>query len=239
MGQRWLGLGNVKGRYWFCGLEPGGTERPEWPSVWATRYGGAEVIDGRGEAGDPDHAKWFGPNAGLQATWQGLIRTRLAFEGRPADDAAVLAHQRDDFIRGDGDEAVLELSAYAARSLDVVVPREKYMPQRIEHIAELLREHTPTILVCYGRSRRADFERLCGGPFDADDMRWSGSTLCALTIHPTPRFRPAPPPDHWIALGHELRRRVDEREAAGSPPPSRGARRTPRCSWSTEIRLRP
>jgi hypothetical protein len=208
MGQRWLGLGNLEGRYWFCGLEPGGTELPEWPSIWATRYHGAEVIDTRGEAGDPDHGKWFGPNAGLQPTWQGLIRTLLAFEGRPVDDAAVVAHQRQDFIRGDGDEAILELSAYAARSLDVDVPREKYMPQRIERIAELLRVHKPTFLVCYGRSRRRDFERLCGGPFDGDGFRWSGSTLCALTIHPTPRFRPAPKPEHWIGLGRELRRRV-------------------------------
>lgn len=213
MGQRWLGLGNIGAPYWFCGLEPGGKERSEWPNIWATRYGGAEMIDGRGEAGDPDHARWFGPDAGLQSTWQALIRIRLAFEGRDADDATVLAHQREKFVRGDGDEAVLELSAYAARGLDIDVPREKYMPQRINRIAELLREHKPTFLVCYGRSRRRDFARLCGGPFDADGFRWSGSTLCALTIHPTPRHQPAPPPQHWIGLGREIRRRVDARPA--------------------------
>lgn len=209
MGQRWLGLGHLASPFWFCGLEPGGKERPEWPSIWATRYGGAEVIDGRGEAGDPDHAQWFGPDAGLQTTWQGLIRTRLAFEGRPADDEAVLRHQREAFIRGDGDEAVLELSAYAARGLRVEVPREKYMRERIARIKILLGEHKPTFLVCYGRSRRREFAKLCGGAFDADDFRWSGTTLCALTIHPTPRFQPAPKPEHWDSLGSELRRRID------------------------------
>jgi hypothetical protein len=208
MGQTWLGLGNIESKYWFCGLEPGGKERFEWPTIWATRYHRAEVIDGRGEAGDPDHARWFGPDAELQPTWQGLIRTRLAFDGRPADDAATLRYQVDKFSKADGEEAVLELSAYAARSLRVKSPRERYMPKRIDRMRELLRDHAPTFLVCYGRSRRRDFQRLCGGAFDAD-FRWSGNTLCALVIHPTPRYRPAPPPEFWIGLGQELRRRIN------------------------------
>jgi hypothetical protein len=209
MGARWLGLGNIEAPYWFCGLEPGGTERPNWPAVWATRYEGAEVIDGRGAAGDPDHERWFGADAELQTTWQGLIRTRLAFDGRPADDGATLRYQREQFVAADGDEAVLELSAYAARGLRVQVPRERYMQRRITRIRELLEWHHPRFLVCYGRSRRREFECVCGGPFDRDGFRWSGTTLCALVIHPTPRFRSAPEPEFWVQLGRELRQRVD------------------------------
>jgi hypothetical protein len=209
MGRRWLGIGNIASRHWFCGLEPGGAERPEWPEIWADRFGGAEVIDGRMEAGDPDHARWFSPAAKGQPTWIPLIRTLLAFKGEPSDDAACLAYQRERFAAGDGDEAVLELSAYAAANLGVDSPRERYMPQRIERITELLAKHQPAFLVCYGTTRRADFEKIVGGPFDDDGFRVSGRTVCAIAMHPTPRFRPAPPSSFWIGLGRELRRRGD------------------------------
>ena len=211
MGQRWLGLGNISAPVWFIGLEPGGTERPEWPEVWETRYAGAEVIDGRGEAGDPDHARWFGPNASLQDTWGPLIRTRLSYAGMSADDRACIEYQRSHFVSASGAEAVLELSAYAARGMRVKVPRGKYIKMRVARITELLDLHGPEIVVCYGRSRRRQFESICGGAFDADGLRWRGATLCALTLHPKPQFRTAEPPQFWINLGAEMRRRMNER----------------------------
>jgi hypothetical protein len=204
MGQHWLGLGNLAAPYWFCSLYPGGTERPEWPAIWATKYGGAEVIDGRRESADPDHARWFGPSAGLQPTWQGMIRVRLAFEGRAADDEATLRHQRDAFIADDGAEAVLELSAYAVKGPADPALRNRFIPQRVERMRELLHEHEPTILVCCGTSRRSAFERLCGGKFDENGFQWSGSTLCAIATHPAPVGQPPPDPKYWLALGREL-----------------------------------
>lgn len=138
-----------------------------------------------------------------------LIRTLLAFKGEPSDDAPCLAYQRERFAAGDGDEAVLELSAYAAANLAVDSPRERYMSQRIERIRELLAHRRPAFLVCYGTTRRADFEKIVGGPFDAHGFRVSGSTVCAITMHPTPRFRPAPPPSFWVGLGQGLRKRAD------------------------------
>lgn len=210
MGRRWLGLGNIHARHWFLGLEPGGSERPEWPTVWATRFTCAEVIDGRMEAGDPDHERWFSAHAGKQPTWIPLIRTLLAFKGLTSDDTACLRYQRERFVAGDGDEALLELSAYAARDLGVDSPRERYMEERITRIHELLGLHEPAFLVCYGRSRRREYERVVGGLFDDDGFRVSGKTICALVTHPTPRFRRAPPPEFWIALGRRLRERHDE-----------------------------
>jgi len=213
MGQRWLGLGNLAAPVWFIGLEPGGTERPEWPEVWESRYGAGEVIDGRGEVGDPDHARWFGPNASLQNTWGPLISTRLSYAGKPADADSCLAYQKSVFVEGNGGEAVLELSAYAAKGLHVEVPREKYISIRVKRITELLEERKPEIVVCYGLTRRRDFETICGGQFDADGLRWRGATLCALTLHPKPQFRAPEPAQFWINLGAEMRRRVNERHA--------------------------
>jgi hypothetical protein len=209
MGRRWLGIGNLASRHWFCGLEPGGKERSDWPQTWLERFSAAEVIDGRMEAGDSEHARWFTPTSKGQPTWIPLIRTLLSFKGDASDDAACLAYQRDRFAAGDGDEAVLELSAYAAAHLGVDSPRERYMQQRIARIKELLAHRQPAFLVCYGTTRRTDFEKLVGGPFDADGFRISGSTVCAIVKHPTPRFQAAAPPSFWTALGQELRRRAD------------------------------
>ena len=210
MGRRWLGIGNIESRHWFCGLEPGGTERADWPAVWLNRFNGAEVIDGRMEPGDPDYARWFSATAKGQPTWIPLVRTLLAFKGEPSDDAACLAYQREHFAAGDGDAAVLELSAYAATNLAVDSPREKFMADRIARIRALMDQHEPAFLVCYGTTRRHDFEQIAGGPFDSDGFRISGRTVCAITIHPTPRFRPAPTREHWIWLGEQLRLRSNQ-----------------------------
>jgi len=189
----------------------GGTERPDGPEIWTDRFASAETIDGRIDACDPDHARWFSPSSKGQPTRIAPIRTLLAFKGEPADDVACLAYQRERFAAGNGDEAVLELSAYAAANLGVDSARERYKPQRIERIRELLAEHRPAFFACYGLTRGADFEDIVGGPFDADGFRVSGSTVCAIAMHPTPRFRPAPPPSFWVGLGLELRRRAELR----------------------------
>jgi len=212
MGRRWLGLGNLDAPCWFVGLEPGGSERPDWPEVWEERYSSAEVVDPR-DLSDPDYGKLFGPGALPQRTWEALIRIRLSYAGGPADDVACLRYQRERFASGSvlglrEGEALLELSAYAAKNLAVEVPRDQFVLERVKRMRELLAEYRPETLVCYGLSRRWYFQELCGGLFDANGFRWSGTTLCALTLHPTPRHQAAHPPEYWLALGAEMRRRV-------------------------------
>ncbi len=50
--------------------------------------------------------------------------------------------------------------------------------------AQLLVHHEPAFLVCYGTTRRRDFERIVRGPFDADGFRVCGRTVCAITMRP-------------------------------------------------------
>lgn len=209
MGRKWLGIGNIASQHWFCGLEPGGRERADWPQVWLQRFGAAEVIDGRMDANDPDHLRWFSSSSAGQPTWIPLIRTLLSFMGKLADDLACLTYQRERFAAADAEAAVLELSAYAAKNLGEESPRERYMPERIARIRELLAEHKPLFLLCYGATRRYDFEQIVGGAFDEHGFRISGRTVCAISMHPKPRFRPAQPPAYWVNLGIELRRRSD------------------------------
>jgi hypothetical protein len=211
LGRRWLGLGNIAAPVWFIGQEPGGTPRQEWPEIWASRYAEGEVIHGRTESADARHAEWFLPNSRLQNTWGPLIRLRLAYAGLATDDLACAEYQRSTFLDGNGSEAVLELSAYAAKGLRIDVPRKKYMAIRVQRIGELLDEYRPEIVVCYGLSNRREFSRICGGTFDENGLRWRGDTLCALTLHPMPQFKAKLPPEFWIRLGQTMRERVDER----------------------------
>lgn len=193
IGRRWLGIGNLSSQHWFCGLEPGGTERSDCGAMGGPlrrsrsnrrthgggRSGPRALIQPRVErADDLDPADPHG----------------VAFKSEPTDDASCLAYQRDRFAAGAGDEEVLELSAYAAANLGVDSPRERYMPKRIERMRDLLADHQPAFLVCYGTTRRRDFETIVGGPFDSDSFRLSGQTVCAIATYPTPRFRPPPPP---------------------------------------------
>jgi hypothetical protein len=162
MGRRWFGVGNLRGRCWFIGMEPGGTEDPAWPATWETRFRGAPVVDLHDSAGDAQR-RWIGPGNVLHATWSPLIRCRLAYDALPSEDADVLAYQRDRFCRANGDEALLEVSSFAAPGMDADVPRERFREARAAHIGDLVAEHKPEIVVCYGVSYRAYYETICGG----------------------------------------------------------------------------
>jgi hypothetical protein len=215
MGRRWFGLGNLRGSCWFVGMEPSGTEDPAWPSEWATKFGAAPVVDLAECSGD-ENRRWLGEYNVMHPTWSPLIRARLAYAGLPADDRSVLAYQRETFCRAEGGEALLELSAYAAKDLDAEVPRERYIDERIADLRAMMAEYRPEIVVCYGATYRAYFNDLCGGDFDDEGFRWSGDTLCALVPHPKPRFRAPQPGETWISLGAELRSRVREGRSAAA-----------------------
>ncbi len=185
MGRTWLGMGNLSGKYWFCGLEPGGTDRPDWPHVWATLYGKSEVIDPHDDPSDPDYAALFGPTAPAQKTWIQLIRVVRSFAGESTDDVSCLSYQRQRFLSGSGDVALLELSAYAAKGLETQSPRSRYLEERVRRISQLVLEYKPLFVVCYGRTAKAGFEKILGGPFDDRGLGYLGSTIVALVSHPT------------------------------------------------------
>jgi hypothetical protein len=210
MGRVWLGLGNLGAPCWFIGMEPGGADVATWPDTWATQFKGAPMIDLPASATKLE-TKYLGPKNQIHKTWSSLIRLRLAYAGKSTDDADVLLYQRQEFCRIEGGEALVEISAYAATSLDVVTPKKKYLKSRVKHLRDLIGEYRPEIVVCYGTTYTGHYEEICGGAFYDHSFRQSGSTLCALTMHPYQRYGKSPPPEFWIDKGHEMRRRVDER----------------------------
>jgi hypothetical protein len=191
-------------------MEPGGADVPTWPDTWATQFKGAPMIDLPASATKLE-TKYLGPKNQIHSTWSPLIRLRLAYAGKSTDDADVLLYQRQEFCRIEGGEALVEISAYAARSLDVVTPKKKYVKLRVKQFRDLISEYKPKMVLCYGIKYERYYKEICGGPFDVERFRWSGTTLCALTMHPYQRYGKSPPPEFWIDKGHEMRRRVDER----------------------------
>jgi hypothetical protein len=132
----------------------------------------------------------------------------LAFKGEPADNAACRRYQAERFGTADGEIAAIELSSYAVPTVGHDAPRERFLAERKRRLRELLIAHRPTFFICYGTSRRADFEETVGGPFDGEGFRWLGPMLCALRRRPT-GGRPAPPAQQWLDLGRALRTRID------------------------------
>jgi len=209
MGREWLGLGNLDSPIWFVGMEPGGTEDPAWSEIWATKFKGATVVDLH-ESATPKELPFIGSSNRLHPTWSPIVRCRLAYGEEQPTDEDVLAYMRGPFCRGEGGEALLEVSGYAAASINIDSPRDRFIGDRLSAIADLVRDREPEVVVCYGTSYRKYYRKIAGD-FDNNGFRWAGQTLLAFTIHPTPRYRVAPPPEHWTKLGMEMRRRVSER----------------------------
>ncbi len=205
----WFGYGRWDARYWFVGMEPGGTDEIESYEAWMA-LGGAELIDCKAHhlsSDDPVWRKWHtGPRPPTQPTWRKLILLFLSFEGTPTDIDAIARFQMEDWGSENGETALIEVSALHAPNLGANVDRLAYRDERIATIRERLTEHEPRFVILYGVGYREIYERIAGSPFDADGFTRSGPTLCVLVEHPT--ARPGKPPEWWIEKGLEIRNRL-------------------------------
>jgi hypothetical protein len=209
----WFGYGRWGAPYWFVGMEPGGKDEDANYDSWL-ELGGGELIDCKKHHLHPmntgtDGKKFFlGDRPPTQTTWRRLIQTRFAFKGQEKQAANlddVAKFQSESFGSICGDTALIELSALHAGSLKDNVDRETHFPNRLLHIAKRLDENPLTeFALFYGLKYRDHYECLAGGPFDTDGFRWRGNTLCVLTRHPV-RSKPDP----WIALGKQIRERIE------------------------------
>jgi hypothetical protein len=207
----WFGYGRWDAPYWFIGMEPGGEDAPELYLAWKAA-GGASLVDAAvNEAAWNERVSadlrthYFSPGGTIQrSTWQPLIHILLGFTG-DTDDPHEYQWKR--FGRTtDGETAVIELAAGAAKNLSIATDREEHRAERIERISKELQNHAPRFALFYGLSYSDDYEKIAGGTFDPDGFRWSGKTLCALTGHPA---RPTKTYAYWTEYGKKLRARFD------------------------------
>jgi hypothetical protein len=216
--RNWFGYGRWRAPYWFVGMEPGGTEAASSYQSWK-RLGGGELIDCKHHHLDSNFDRWHGEDQrGTQPTWRRLIQTMLAFEGLGATLDDVLRYQHAGWGCEDDDTALIELGALHAPSLASEVDRVEYRDERIALVRERLLEHEPVFALFYGLTYREEYERVIGVQFGGEGFAWRGSTLCALTPHPTSHLYGKPTPwsdgEWWIALGKRMSDMIAKRQNA-------------------------
>lgn len=189
--REWFGFGRWEAPYWVIGMEPGGDDCPEIYTSWY-QLGATPLLDAKEHEQDynklvstePERqTHFFAPKPKIQQwTWQPLIHIVLGFT---ASDEDSHVYQRDRFgsASGEGEMAVLELSAIAAKTY-VFADQATYQAGRIESLRNRLATHKPKIAVFYGVGCRSQYEKIAGGVFDEAGFYQSGNTLCVLIPHP-------------------------------------------------------
>lgn len=214
--ERWFGYGRWSAPYWFVGMEPGGKDADASYEKWL-ELGGHELIDCREHHLQSGCKRWHvGDRPPTQTTWRGLIRVLLTIKNEPADIETVSRYQRDSLGAGDGESALIELSALHARNLRESEAHERYLHRRVSLIKQRLREvqRPPRLALFYGQVYRKYYEVIAGS-FGSDYTCWLGETLCVLAPSPAaPRYRSKP--EYWINMGVTIRdllisRSVEER----------------------------
>jgi hypothetical protein len=107
-----------------------------------------------------------------------------------------------------GETCLIELSAFAARSLKTPVVRTKFRQARIECIRKKLHHYKPAFVVMYGLNDRESWEQISGCKLNPGDIVRIESTLAVLTPHPVAFGRGK---QYWIELGQRLRQNIPDR----------------------------
>lgn len=218
---RWFGYGRWDAPYWFIGKEPGGDDEPEQYASWQ-RLGGGELIDCRThdiDCAGGATALWHGPEPGpnIQRTWRLLIAMTLAFEGAQSwDDRAGRRYQDERWGRSEGDTAIIELSAVAAKSVSQHEGlRLMHLPDRIATIRRRLAGSRPRFVVFYGLGTDPvhnvpyleHWRAIAQYPLEVDEPVLLGQTVLVVERHPTAHGTTT---QHWIDLGHRVRAMLNE-----------------------------
>ncbi|MBV8371574.1 MAG: hypothetical protein JO036_21900 [Candidatus Eremiobacteraeota bacterium] len=216
----WFGYGRWDAPYWFIGKEPGGADDPEQYASWQ-RLGGNELIDCNDHdrdcaAGGP--GLWHGPEPGpnLQPTWRPLIAMTLAFEGAQTWDAhAARRYQDERWGRTEGDTAVLELSAVAAKSVaHGEAMRLLHLPERIATLRAHLARTPPRFVVFYGLGTDPvhnvpylhHWREIAQADLEVDQPVRVGETAFVVEKHPTAHGTTT---QHWMDLGRRVHKMLD------------------------------
>lgn len=220
----WFGYGRWDAPYWFIGKEPGGSGDPEQYASWM-RLGGTDLIDCRDHDLDcPSERQpgmWHGGEPRLQSTWRPLIALVLAYEGAATyDEEAVRQYQDERWGRADGETAVLELSAIAARSVSHGERmRLVHIPERIATFRAHIAEERPKFVVFYGLGTDPvhnvpylqHWNHIAGRELAVDDPVQIDETIFVVERHPTAHGTTNA---HWMDLGHRVRNMRDSAERA-------------------------
>jgi hypothetical protein len=221
---RWFGYGRWNAPYWFMGKEPGGGDDPEVYRSWE-RLGAGELIDCRAHDIDCPSVRepgmWHGgERPPLQKTWRPLITMVLAFEGAETyEEDAVRQYQDERWGTAQGDTAVLELSAIAAKTVShVEAMRLMHLGDRIDTFRQHLANIPPQFVVFYGLGTDPVHEvpylqhwsAIAQHDLVPDEPVLIGETIFVAQKHPVAHGTTTA---HWAHLGRRVRMMLESRTA--------------------------
>ena len=203
------GYGNPFGRFWFIGMEEGGSNTKEEAirrfEVWQ-QLGESETSDLVEYHKQLGLMQFFREPVKLQLTWGFLIRIILSSKGISIDNKAVKNYQRDHLGRKEDETCLLELLPLSSPSLGVwhysewkgipyLNSRKEYrkivLPRRIDGLKNMIKRYNPPVVVFYGTTYRSSFEQIVGSPFlkNSEGLEWftDSKTQYFMIKHPAAR----------------------------------------------------
>lgn len=166
-----FGYGNLKGKYWFVGIEESGGKTiddiTERVYLWHKNKSITEdlyeyhknLISDRSAFND-----FLGVNATkIQPMWEQLVRIVLSYESnKTINDSSILNYQKNNFCRANNETCLLELlplpdsrnSEWIYKNYDFCLDNkdiyvENIMQYRIQRIKELIHAKKPLFVVLY------------------------------------------------------------------------------------------
>jgi hypothetical protein len=187
--ETFFGYGNLRGDYWFIGVEEGGGATVEeiaerlriWNSHGANTTEDLNAFCQELGANFPQIAKFFPPKSSLQNTWGALIRVLIMVRGGTVESAsngkALSRFQVTDFCRQNSDHCNLNLLPLPCPSTkkqdwkyddwsslpdlkERTAYAESWESRRVEMLCNLIAHHAPKLVVFYGNSSDADRRKL-------------------------------------------------------------------------------
>lgn len=230
------GYGNLKGKYWFIGMEEGCG--PNWQADVLPRFvqwdkrGRSEIENLRNFHFDIGITEHWEPVDGmpieLQFTWKRLIETILTANGMPHARENIVDYQAQHLGTLEGDSCLLELLPLPSPNVNEFgyahLANEQYpyfaspalyknyiMAQRISRIQEMIAERQPRHIILYGTSYVRHWSNLV---MNAEWKQIDNQIRCCeyleshvwLVPHPAARNIPN---NLFVTLGENIRR-VDE-----------------------------
>ena len=228
-----FGYGNLDGPIWFIGMEEGGggspTEIAARLNAWDKR--GRKLIEDVAEYHIEFGAtKLFNSNdAPIQRTWGKLIRSTLVGLGTIASKSEIQSYQSNHWGRHSGQTCLLELMPLPSPNtnewqycqiskLDVLKDRATYFSAlrepRANKIRQLIKLHSPKVVVFYGKSYEKIWFEICDYPMVWTDFTFGRVTLIDRTYfvsisHPASRGIRN---EQFDELGHFIKSKISTLE---------------------------
>ena len=195
-----IGYGAPKASFWFLGMEEGGGGE----NNLRTRLQFNAIEDCKKAHCLLGITKFHSGQRVIQRTWRSMCYIMLALANQEPSREAIRDYQAKSLGSSDGETLLVELMPIPKRKIsdweyNKIIPQftssqhyyDVVKPQRIELLRTLLMEHTPQVVIGYGKKYWEDYKQLFPSvqftSSDQFEIGRSNGTLVVLTDHFTAR----------------------------------------------------